>query len=116
GLGNSTTGYYVHRNDASSNPCSADFEGGLPAIRVRLSRITGSGDPVVAADPARSAIFIADTRLGNASTIGLFRNTASRLNSTSSCPNGTHNTNAASDRKSTRLNSSHQIISYAVFC
>src|SRR5258708_15597838 len=28
----------------------------------------------------------------------------------------THNTGIGKDRKSTRLNSSHQIISYAVFC
>src|SRR5207244_11379144 len=33
-----------------------------------------------------------------------------------SAPRGSRNSRASTDRKSTRLNSSHQIISYAVFC
>ena len=36
--------------------------------------------------------------------------------STASCSTGKTNCHFYSDRKSTRLNSSHQIISYAVFC
>ena len=95
-LGNSTTGYYVHRNGAAPNPCSADFDGGLPAVRVGVQRVTGSGDSAVEADPVRNAVFIVDTRLGSGvSTLGLFRNTAARLNSSVSCPSGTHGPDAA---------------------
>jgi hypothetical protein len=96
-LGDSTTGYYVHRNGASSNPCSPDFEGGLPSFRMRLEMLAGSGDPAVDADLARNAVFLVDTRMGSRGTsaIGLFRNTADRLNNTFTCPNGTHSGNAA---------------------
>src|SRR5438552_14687879 len=42
-----------------------------------------------------------------------FRPSPSTISAT---PGGTTATSATRDRKSTRLNSSHQIISYAVFC
>ena len=44
-LGDSATGYYVHRNGADANPCSPDFEGGLPAITDTLT-IDGRGATV----------------------------------------------------------------------
>ncbi len=93
GLGDSGTGYYVHRNGADPNPCTSQFEGGLPQILDSATGevLLGGGDPVVEADPARNAIYVADIRIGFQSTaIALFRGTASNLNSTTTCPNGTH--------------------------
>ena len=94
GLGNSLTGYYVHRNGADANPCAPDFEGGLPQITDPGTgeALFGGGDPAVEADPARSAFFMADSRLGSeVSSIGVFRTTAAKLNSPTACPEGTHN-------------------------
>jgi hypothetical protein len=93
GLGNSATGYYVHRNGTDTNPCAADFEGGVPPITDKTTglKLLGGGDAAVEADPARAAFFMADTRLGSgASTIGVFRSTAATLNSSTACPGGTH--------------------------
>ncbi len=98
GLGNSATGYYVHRDGANPNPCAPDFEGGLPSIADRITGeiLPGDGDVALEADPARSAIFIADTRLGlSVSAIGLFRSTASNLINAAICPSGTHDVTAA---------------------
>ena len=95
------TGYYVHRNGGSANPCSADFEGGFPTLKNPQNNATlvGVGDPAIVADTARQAIFFADERMGlgegSASAIGIFRATAATLNSSSSCPDGTHNEAAA---------------------
>jgi hypothetical protein len=93
GIGNSGTGYYVHRNGADPNPCTAQFEGGLPQILDRATGevLMGGGDPVVEADPARNAMYIADIRIGSQSAaIALFRATSLNLISTTACPNGTH--------------------------
>src|SRR5438552_10256793 len=62
--------------------------------------------------PPRSTLFPYTT---------LFRSPSIETNQLSfSCPspkrNGTSSSRTRRDRKSTRLNSSHQIISYAVFC
>lgn len=98
GLGNSDSGYYVHRDGASSNPCAPDFEGGLPPLADRITGevVGGGGDVGIEADLARSAIFIVDTRLGlSVSTLGLFRNTSANLNSSTVCPSGTHDAAAA---------------------
>lgn len=100
GLGNSATGYYVHRDGANSNPCAPDFEGGLPSIANRITGeiLLGDGDAAIEADPARGAIFIVDTRLGlSASSLGLFRNTSANLNNASVCPSGTHDAAMASN-------------------
>lgn len=95
GLGGSFTGIYVHR---SGTNCSTQFEGGLPSI-LDANGVTlfGSGDPVVAADPARGAIFAGDLHFGfNPTTgefdtsVGLFRSDATTLASLRSCPSGTH--------------------------
>ena len=52
------TGYYVHRNGTSSNPCSPDFEGGLPVLTASDSdTLVGAGDPVVAADSVRRRVY-----------------------------------------------------------
>jgi hypothetical protein len=93
GLGDSSTGYYVHRNGASTNPCSPDFDGGLPSFPSQATGevILGGGDSALEADVARSAVFVVDTRFGSTvSTIALFRNTATTLNSVATCPGGTH--------------------------
>jgi hypothetical protein len=98
GLGDSATGYYVHRNGADANPCTPEFEGGLPQIidRATGEALMGGGDPVIEADPTRSAVYMADIRIGQqSSTIGLFRATAANLNSPTACPNGTHNASSA---------------------
>jgi hypothetical protein len=95
GLGDSGTGYYVHRNGGDPNPCTAQFEGGLPQIvdSATGEALLGGGDPVVEADPARNAIYVADIRIGSQSTaIALFRATATNLNNATACPNGTHTT------------------------
>jgi hypothetical protein len=86
----SVSGYYVHR--AAAADCSVQFEGGLPAFSAQGSNLMGVGDPVVAADPARDAFFMADQRFGSADTggVGLFRVAASRLLNASACPSGTH--------------------------
>lgn len=93
GIGDSATGYYVHRNGGDPNPCTAQFEGGLPQIvdHTTGEALLGGGDPVVEADPARSAVYIADIRIGSGTaTIALFRSTSSNLNNSTACPNGTH--------------------------
>ena len=60
------TGYYVHRNGAAANPCSADFEGGFPSLKNPNNNATvvGVGDPAIVADRARQAFFFADERVG----------------------------------------------------
>jgi hypothetical protein len=88
--GLSVTGYYVHRAGAD---CHASFEGGLPHLVYTASGETlfGMGDPVIAVDATRGLIYAEDLRFSNsASALGLFATTASTLNSTASCPNGTH--------------------------
>ena len=84
----SVSGYYVHRSTTAD--CSAQFEGGLPTITVQGSALFGIGGTVVAADPERDAVFMADQRFGSSSGIGLFRAAASTLLNSASCPNGTH--------------------------
>jgi hypothetical protein len=87
----SVSGYYVHSSKTAD--CSVQFEGGLPSITSGGVTYTGTGNVVVAADPARDAFFVADSRLGpittNAGT-GLFRVSASTLLNPSACPSGTH--------------------------
>jgi hypothetical protein len=98
GLGDSNTGYYVHRNGAHPNPCSADFDGGLPSFTSRATGdlIFGGGDSALEADAARAAVFIVDSRFSfGASTLGLFRNTAANLTNPAMCPDGTHDGAAA---------------------
>src|SRR5262249_47964132 len=84
------TGYYVSR-DADGTP---EFEGGLPALPDPLvsgKTLVGQGDPTVAADPPRSAIFMSDSRLDDSTTaVGVFRTTSTNLQNTTNCPNGTH--------------------------
>ena len=82
------SGYYVHRSTTAD--CSTQFEGGLPTITVQGSALFGIGGTVVAADPARDAIFMADQRFGSLSGVGLFRAAASTLLNSAKCPNGTH--------------------------
>ncbi len=95
------TGYYVHRNGAAANPCSADFEGGFPSLKNPNSNgtLVGVGDPAVVADPARQAFFFADERAGLGETfdsaVAVFRTAAATLNNSTSCPNGTHSEAAA---------------------
>jgi hypothetical protein len=92
------TGYYVSRGD----PCTDNFEGAVPHIPDPLNPnpgggfVTGGGDPVVAADPARDAFFMADLRSSGFSTsIGVSRSSASTLLSPGSCPGGLHDTTAS---------------------
>src|SRR5256885_5298825 len=56
--------------------------------------------------PPRSTLFPYTT---------LFRS-GRRLGVAERCPGGGHSAHRQGDRKSTRLNSSHLVISYAVFC
>jgi hypothetical protein len=88
------SGYYVHR---ATTGCAPTFEGALPNL-VGLSgeAVSADGNPVVAADPARAAFFIADQHLGSngssgTTAIGLFRTTSASLLSAATCPGGTHN-------------------------
>src|SRR5258708_13409453 len=57
--------------------------------------------------PPRSTLFPYTT---------LFRSSSQNHRRPSAAPAGVHEPHPQRDRKSTRLNSSHQIISYAVFC
>jgi len=86
----SVSGYYVHR--AAATDCSVQFEGGLPSFTYQSDTEFGIGDPVVAADPARDAFFLADVRFPSSTNggIGVFRASASTLLNPSACPNGTH--------------------------
>jgi len=84
----SVSGYYVHRSTTAD--CSAQFEGGLPSITVQGTPQLGIGDTVVAADPERDAIFMADLRFGNLSGVGLFRASGKTLLDPKLCPSGTH--------------------------
>lgn len=84
------TGYYVSR-DATVTP---EFEGGLPSVADPLQSgdtLEGGGDPVVAADPARGAVFMADLRFDGSTTgVGVFRTTSATLLAAASCPGGTN--------------------------
>jgi hypothetical protein len=86
----SVSGYYVHR--AATADCSVQFEGGLPGFTAQGNTELGTGNVVVAADPARDAFYMADVRFGSASTggVGLFRTSASALLNSATCPSGTH--------------------------
>jgi hypothetical protein len=91
GLGNSMTGYYIQRTNADCNP---EADGGLPALanpNNTAAQLFGGGDPVVAADPARDAVFMADLRFDETATaVGIFRTSAANLMSGTACPTGTH--------------------------
>jgi hypothetical protein len=92
-LGNSISGYYVHRNGQDKNPCFPDFEGGLPSVTDPSTNdvLFGSGDVIVESDPVRNAVFMADGRSGlTVSAIGVFRSTAATLDDAAACPSGTH--------------------------
>jgi len=87
----SVSGYYVHRSTATD--CSAQFEGGLPSIVSAGTTYLGNGGVAIAADPQRSAFFVADLRFGatnNVSAVGLFRAASATLLNSTLCPNGTH--------------------------
>jgi hypothetical protein len=93
--GLSQSGYYVHR---SGTDCSPSFEGGFPHMFYPDTGqlVYGAGIPVVAVDATRKAVYVTDVRCcGTVSAIGLFANTAARLNDVTACPNGTHSTDAA---------------------
>jgi len=83
----SVSGYYVHR---SLGGCSVQFEGGLPAFSFQGNTEVGTGETVVAADPARDAFFMADVRFATTGGVGLFRASASALLNPAQCANGTH--------------------------
>lgn len=91
----SQTGFYVHRSDADLNPCTADLEGGLPAVQHPVSgkRLVGVGYVAVAAYAPGQSFYLADTRVGEGegfeSAIGVFRTTAATLTSPDPCPDGT---------------------------
>ena len=88
----SISGYYVHRTTTAD--CSVQFEGGLPAIQFQGNSMLGIGGAVVAADPARDAVFVADARNSSSNLqltgIGIFRASASTLLNSKACPGGTH--------------------------
>ena len=86
----SVSGYYVHRS--ASVDCSTQFEGGLPNFMYQGNLEAGIGSGVVATDPARDAVFMADVRFGSISTggVGIFRAAASTLLNPAACPGGTH--------------------------
>lgn len=84
----SVSGYYVHTS--KTGDCSVQFEGGLPSFTFQGDLEMGIGNGVVAADPIRDTIFIADVRFASTGGVGLFRATASTLLNPSACPNGTH--------------------------
>ncbi len=83
------TGFYVQRGVAL---CTDDFEGALPKVPDPHNPgffIFGGGDPVVRADPARDAIFLADIRVSGFTTaIGVARTTGANLTSILTCPGG----------------------------
>jgi len=88
----SISGYYVHRSTTAD--CSVQFEGGLPAIQFQGNSMLGIGGAVVAADPARDTVFVADARNSSSNLqltgIGIFRASASTLLDSKACPGGTH--------------------------
>ena len=84
----SVSGYYVHRSATAD--CSTQFEGGLPRLTIQGVAQFGIGGTVVAADPERDAIFMADQRFGSLSGVGLFRASASTLLDAAKCPSGSH--------------------------
>jgi len=69
--------YYVYRGGAT---CAADFEGTLSTAAI---------DPIVVADPARDAFFLADLFLSLSPVIEVARTTAANLLSSTDCPSGT---------------------------
>jgi hypothetical protein len=73
--------YYVHRTGAN---CAADFEGSLALFSLPL------GPPTVVADHARDAFFLSDVLPSLSQIVEVGRTTATKLLSTTACPNGTH--------------------------
>src|SRR5438132_7151868 len=65
--------------------------------------------------PPRSTLF-PYTTLFRSETVGPASQLSLALNPTSVPADGTSTSQATADRKSTRLNSSHTVNSYAVFC
>ncbi|MEO8658959.1 MAG: hypothetical protein ABI693_10840 [Bryobacteraceae bacterium] len=85
--GQNADAFYVQRGNAN---CSADLEGELPGIQSNTGDFYSIfGDPVVVADPARHAFFIADLRLGPQIAVGLMKATPATLLNTTNCPSGT---------------------------
>jgi hypothetical protein len=84
--GQDADAFYVQRGNSN---CAADLEGELPPIQSNTGDIYEIfGSPVVVADPARSAFFIADLRLAGEFAVGIVKATPATLNS-AQCPSGT---------------------------
>src|SRR5688572_31570496 len=67
--------------------------------------------------PPRSTLFPYTTLFRSAVTdLGIFRDDSARIGEALESAARSHDLILSSDRKSTRLNSSHSQISYAVFC
>jgi hypothetical protein len=82
----------------SNSNCVADLEGGLPDIQNSSDIFVPFGSPIVIADSARNAFFIADLRFGIENDflgVGVVRTTSANLLSTSTCPSGTEINSAA---------------------
>jgi len=83
--GQSADAFYVQRGNSN---CAADVEGELPTIESNTGDLyVIFGSPVVAADPAHGAFFIADLRYSGDFAVGLMKATPATLLNTAACPN-----------------------------
>jgi hypothetical protein len=85
--GQDADAFYVQRSNSS---CAADLEGELPAIQSNTGDVYDFfGNPIVVADPAHGAFFVADLRYSGGFAVGVMKATPATLLSTTACPNGT---------------------------
>jgi len=85
--GQDADAFYVQR---SNSACAADLEGELPEIISNTGDIYDIfGNPIVVADPAHGAFFVADLRYSGQFAVGLMKATPATLLNTTQCPNGT---------------------------
>jgi hypothetical protein len=85
--GQDADAFYVQR---SNSTCAADLEGELPVILSNTGDVYAIfGNPIVVADPAHGAFFVADLRYSGEFAVGLMKATPATLLNTTACPNGT---------------------------
>jgi hypothetical protein len=85
--GQDADAFYVQRSNSS---CAADVEGELPVIQSNTGDFYDIfGNPIVVADQAHGAFFVADLRYSGQFAVGLMKATPATLLNTAQCPNGT---------------------------
>jgi hypothetical protein len=85
--GQDADAFYVQRSNSN---CAADLEGELPVIQSNTGDVYSIfGNPIVVADPAHGAFFVADLRYSGEFAVGVMKATPATLLNTTQCPSGT---------------------------